>query len=740
MGGTITSTLAGEFSFEIALAFALLFLGTFAMALDRRGALWVPAVLFAATVMSHLVVGVFAVYAGGVLWLLHRPLRNATRAAAIVAVGGLLTAVWALPLAATLGYTTDMRYEPIGSTLNGAASYLDWMFLSEMWFLFPLVVVAIVAAIVFRRRGTRDLVAIGLAAGLVFYGWEGLRAVLGKAPAWNLRLLPFWYLSLYLVAGVGAAEIVRFVARFAAWVGYGTEDLAHDPDPELAPATSVSEAGIPPSSERGDGDGDVRSERSERRRPRASVSEAGIPPSSERGDGDGDVRSERSERRRPRASVSEAGIPPSSERGRVWVRAVSIGLVATVLAVVALVRINDTRGYVTYWAKYNYTGYQGGSTTDATAKSYAEYKAFIDTAKSLPPGRLLWEGTDGIGAYGTPLALMLLPYWTDGRISSMEGLYYESSATTPYHFMAAATLMLHPSNPVRGLPYRTLADFDLGVRYLQLMGVRYFAATSPEVKQRADASPELRAVATVPDLDHKAPDGWTIYEVADAPVVSPLSSQPVVVDGMHADANWKCEDTSPSPPGTPDAEFDAWDCTAVPWFNDPAALDRVLTTGGPSSWQHASPQAARGEPRVGRQPVQVTDIRSTDDTVSFDVSRTGVPVLVKTSYFPNWEARGAKGPWRATPDFMVVVPTSHHVELVYGTTTAEWLGRVATVLGFVGLGLLVWWGRRARAGSPDRAGEDEGDPGAGDGVGNTGGRRRRRPVRFPVRSRPEVGS
>ncbi|GIT76663.1 MAG: hypothetical protein Ct9H300mP31_11940 [Acidimicrobiaceae bacterium] len=27
----------------------------------------------------------------------------------------------------------------------------------------------------------------------------------------------------------------------------------------------------------------------------------------------------------------------------------------------------------------------------------------------------------------------------------------------------------------------------------------------------------------------------------------------------------------------------------------------------------------------------------------------GVPVLVRTSYFPNWEVEGALGPWRATP-------------------------------------------------------------------------------------------
>ena len=37
MGGTLTSTLAGEFSFTIAVACALFFLGTFARALDKRG-------------------------------------------------------------------------------------------------------------------------------------------------------------------------------------------------------------------------------------------------------------------------------------------------------------------------------------------------------------------------------------------------------------------------------------------------------------------------------------------------------------------------------------------------------------------------------------------------------------------------------------------------------------------------------------------------------------------------------
>jgi uncharacterized membrane protein len=52
--------------------------------------------------------------------------------------------------------------------------------------------------------------------------------------------------------------------------------------------------------------------------------------------------------------------------------------------------------------------------------------------------------------------------------------------------------------------------------------------------------------------------------------------------------------------------------------------------------------------------------------VRFEVSEPGTPILVKVSYFPNWRASGADGPWRVTPNLMVVIPTDTSVELTYG--------------------------------------------------------------------------
>src|SRR5439155_22133900 len=116
-------------------------------------------------------------------------------------------------------------------------------------------------------------------------------------------------------------------------------------------------------------------------------------------------------------------------------RAIPVWLVSAVVVFVALAGAMQytykARNFLPAWIRWNYSGYEA-------KPAYAEFREVITTMDSLPPGRALWEPSSGIDKYGTTLALELLPHFTNGRIGSMEGLYFESAATTPYHFMTVS--------------------------------------------------------------------------------------------------------------------------------------------------------------------------------------------------------------------------------------------------------------------------------------------------------------
>lgn len=610
MGGTLVSALAGEYSFSLALAFALVFLGALAWSLDTRRRLWLPAVLLAATVLSHVVVGIFAVIGAVVIVAFRlrasRGGRTITLAAAIGLVGALLTAFWSVPLLATFAYTANMRYEKL-------TWYLDYLFLGELWWVFVLAVIGAVIGMFRRDRAVLTIVTVTATFGLVFRLWPELHA-------WNLRFLPFWYLGVFLLAAIVVAEVVRGVAQLAAsaWVG---ASAGADGEPEPA---------------------------------------------------------------------------ADARRFRLVKTLTATGLVVA-LAAGGLFAAQWSRGFLDFWAEWNYSGYEDASASSDKPKVSGEYRALVNTMSRLPAGRAMWEGGQSLDAYGTPLALMLLPYWTHGRITSLEGLYYESAASTPYDFMAVAAVSGpgNSSNPVRGLDYRTIEDFSLGVRYLRALGVRYYLAHSHAAKTAADTSPELRPVARVRNFDHAPPESWKVYELRGYAAVAALPYEPVVVDPVGGTQS-ECFGRS-RPSASADPHLDPWECTAAGWWNDPHTLDHPLAANGPAAWVHTSVDRARTVPPRRLPSVTVRDIHETTDSISFRVSRTGVPVVVRTSYFPNWTADGARGPWRLTPNLMVVVPTSTTVSLHYDRSGPEWVGTVLSVLGVVGLAGLVVWGRKPRS-------------------------------------------
>ena len=323
----------------------------------------------------------------------------------------------------------------------------------------------------------------------------------------------------------------------------------------------------------------------------------------------------------------------------------------------------DGRNFVTDWSRWNYSGYE-------RKDQYPEHRAIVQTMDDLGRergcGMSLWEYSPDLNDYGTPMALMLLPHWTDGCIGSMEGLYFEASSTTPFHFLMQSELSASPSRAQRDLPYRDL-DVDAGVEHMQLMGVRYYMARSGEAIAAAGAHPDLTQVAV------SGP--WVVYEVSDAPMVESLAFEPAVTTASESQHDWLCA-----------GEDDTGRCTgaALDWFQDPARWDVALAATGPDEWQRLDPD---GVPeRRPMAPAVVDDVEVGRDGISFTVDRPGTPVLVKQSYFPNWEVRGAEGPYRVAPNLMVVVPTDTEVSLTYGRTGVDLF---SILLSLVGIGLVV---------------------------------------------------
>jgi hypothetical protein len=338
------------------------------------------------------------------------------------------------------------------------------------------------------------------------------------------------------------------------------------------------------------------------------------------------------------------------------------------------IRSNNVR----YWAQWNYSGYERKA-------AWPEMQGLVSTMDRVSRrsgcGRAMWEYNAGLVRFGTPMAPMLLPYWTDGCIDSMEGLLFESSATTPYHFIDQAELSAQPSEAVvpqtTGIRYGPL-DVALGVEHLRVLGVRYFLASSPSVQAQADADPGLTKVATSGPW-HSLYNGqaydttWEVYEVNDVALVSPLDTVPSVLQGVGAGQG-------------------SWLPVAQQWYADPSRWSRELVAAGPASWPRVTAaQAQRGAASAAAAlpSVHVSSVRVGSDAVRFHVDRTGVPVLVRVSYFPAWQATGAAGPWRAAPNLMVVVPTAHDVTLHYGATPASRIGTALTILGALCLVALV---------------------------------------------------
>jgi hypothetical protein len=596
-GGNIPSTLAGEFSFSWSFALALVYLGLLIKIVrDERKLVPLAGLVLALTALTHLITTLAIIVAAIPILLWNRGTKSVL---ATWAIGFSIAGFWAVPLLARVGYSADMAWVP----LRGWKNVLP----TELWFLLIPALIGLVWAI---RRTPRIVPFVVLAVMPVIYYWlillipevfpESLHQVQGKL--WNGRFLPFFYFGVFVFAGLAVGQGLRELTRrlpeqASVWWVRGL----------IVGLVVVTFLAIPEVS-LGETAGWV-------------TLGAGL-----------------------LALLATLPAP----------RFVDIPVAAPLIGVVLFLALGLAGlSFIPGWARWNYSGYEGKD-------PWPEYEALMVTMSELPEGRVQWEYNKDQNKYGTPMSLMLLPYWTDGTHPSMEGLFFESSLTTPFHFLNQAEMSVAPSRPVPGLNYHTF-DFDRGVEHLALYDVRYYVTYTEEAQQAADLRGDLHKVGSSPP--------FSIYELPPSSAVDVAGYVPAVFEG---------------------ASFDE---AALDWYDRSGELDEWLVEDGPDDW----PRVEEDLQGLGTRPVArggvVSDVVVDNHEISFSTTAVGVPHLVKVSYFPNWKAEGADGPYLAAPALMVVVPTEENVSLEFSSTWAEKVGMVLTIAGLllvVVSGLYAW--------------------------------------------------
>ncbi len=548
-GANIKSTLAGEFSFSWSFALSLVYLGM-VIRDSREGRGFTPAAagVLALTALSHIVTTLIVVLVSLPVFLRRRGAANVVWSWIL---GFAMAAFWGLPvlIRITGGLTTDMGWTPLTGIRGAGISNVGTPFTNEF---IPIFALGIIGAIwsLLRSEDIRVLLTMTIAP---FLGYL-LIAEQGWTILYNARLLPYWFMGVFLFAGIA--------------VGLGSMRLAR-------------------------------------------------------------------------------WLPNRHEN------IVSIGLLVVALTLaVTIIGIHDIPG----WVNWNYQGYEGKA-------AYPELSALVSEIDELPEGRVMWEYNKEIQEqYGTPMALMLIPYWSEDH-ETMEGVFFESSLTTPFHFLNQAEMSRSPSQPVRGLTYRTF-DLERGIEHSMLYNIEYY------VTQTEEMTGEANRLGLQPLVEAEA---YSVFALPDSNPVDVARYLPAVYEGEEDFAD-----------------------VALEWYDELDTLDRWIVASGPEEWPDFTELEGPFDlgTALDTDDEVVSDIVIEDHRISFTTTAVGVPHLVKTSYFPNWEATGADGPYRAAPSLMIVVPTAENVSLEFSRTWTENLGMALSLAAFV---FVVWWVSRSRS-------------------------------------------
>jgi len=309
--------------------------------------------------------------------------------------------------------------------------------------------------------------------------------------------------------------------------------------------------------------------------------------------------------------------------------------------------------YIPFWLKWNYEGFEKKT-------SWPELEQLFVYLKTLPQGRIMWEYRGEYDKFGTPRVLENLAIWTDHP--TFEGLLIESSLSGYFHFINQTETTQTPTAAIAGMDYPSF-NFENGVKHLKLFGARYFIAFTPEIKQLADKYFEK--------LTDKGE--FQVYQIPDSELVEVLEDielKPKTKKWLDESIDW----------------YKAMDFSKfLVFYQNKKESEEIRTLASLRTFFLAPLEITNSLKSNFQAEGTITIKEIKKDSLTFETENLYQPHLIKISYFPGWQVKGAKGPYLISPSFMMVIPNQKEVTLKFGYNFWDKLGIVISLITFFGI-------------------------------------------------------
>jgi hypothetical protein len=338
-----------------------------------------------------------------------------------------------------------------------------------------------------------------------------------------------------------------------------------------------------------------------------------------------------------------------------WMKARQLIPIFLVCLVVFWVDLHVT--YIPQWIKWDYSGFE----TKGLWPQFHAVNAYLKGSCRDP--RVVYEHGLYHRAAGSVRAFESLPLFS-GR-PTLEGLYIQSSITSPFIFYLQSETSPTPSCPLSRYNYSRL-NFDRGIEHLKMFNVSHFVAVTNTVREAIEAHPGV--------LREKDFPPYTVYRLQGNPdrYVSLLDYKPPLVITNN------------------------WRSIAFEWFRrgdlrthlvfkkrlepvDDGLFSSVFHEKLPEGGMVDVHPTSNSRSTIN-QDTEIREIIGPEEII-IETPHIGRPHLVRISYHPNWHVEGAERIYLASPSFMLIYPAREKVRLYFGPSLPNYIGYLLSTIG-----------------------------------------------------------